>query len=192
MTRHYKRVRYTLIATWMLFLSACVYVYFSRAGLVQGELQRAASASVLLGYGLYLLLGCIRGFTLVPSANLVLLAILLIPPIPLFVLTLVGILVSSASIYWFSEALHLDEYFESRHAPRLAKMKDILQKNEMPIIIGWSFFPLAPTDAICYLCGVMKVNFLKFIIGILIGEGTICGIYIFLGDGLLHWLRLRG
>jgi uncharacterized membrane protein YdjX (TVP38/TMEM64 family) len=185
------RRRYILIASWLLFLAACLYVYYSHNGAVQDELQRAASVSVVWGYGLYLLLGCVRGFTLIPSANLVLVAVLLIPPIPLFVLTLVGILVSSASIYWFSEALHLDEYFETRHAPRLAKMKDILQKNEMPIIIGWSFFPLAPTDAICYLCGVMKVNFLKFIVGILIGEGTICGIYIFLGDGLLHWLRLR-
>jgi hypothetical protein len=38
----------------------------------------------------------------------------------------------------------------------------------------------------------MNVHFLKFMAGILIGEGTICGIYIFLGDGLMHWLHLRG
>ncbi len=146
-----------LIASWLAFLAACIYVYFSRAdwGPVQGELQRAVSASTLLGYAVYLLLGCVRGFTLIPSTNLVLLAVLLFPPVPLFFLTLLGILVSSASIYWFSEALHLDEYFERNHSTRLAKMKNVLERNEMAIIVGWSFFPLAPTDAICYLCGVM-------------------------------------
>jgi uncharacterized membrane protein YdjX (TVP38/TMEM64 family) len=183
--------RFILIGSWLLLLAACVYVWFSRSGLVQGELQRAVSVSTLLGYGVYLLLGCFRGFTLIPSTNLVLIAVLLFPPFPLMVLTLVGIAVSSGTIYWFSEALHLDEYFERKHASRLAKCRDVLQKNELPIIIGWSFFPLAPTDAICYLCGVLKVNFLKFIVGILIGEGTICGIYIFAGDSILRWLHLR-
>ena len=183
--------RYILIGTWLLLLCACVCLWLSRPGLLREDLQRAVSASAMLGYGAYLLLGCLRGFTLIPSTNLVLVAALLIPPGPLFALTLIGILVSSASIYRFSEALRLDEYFERRHAAQLMKCREILQRNELPVIIGWSLFPLTPTDVICYLCGTLKVNFLKFLIGILIGEGTICGLYIFAGDGILRWLHLR-
>jgi uncharacterized membrane protein YdjX (TVP38/TMEM64 family) len=183
--------RCILIGTWLVLLVACVYVWLSRSGLVREELQRAVSVSTFFGYSAYLVLGCLRGFTLIPSTNLVLVAALLIPPRPLFVLTLIGILVSSASIYRFSEALRLDEYFERKHAAQLMKCREILLRNELPVIIGWSFFPVTPTDAICYLCGILKVDFLKFIIGITIGEGTICCLYIFAGDGILRWLHLR-
>jgi uncharacterized membrane protein YdjX (TVP38/TMEM64 family) len=137
------------------------------------------------------MLGCIRGFTLIPSTNLVLLGIPFFSPRPLFVLSLLGILISSSSIYYFSESLHLDVLFEDKHKARLAKMKGILQRNPLPIIIGWSFFPLAPTDLICYVCGVLKVDFVRFTFGVLIGEGTICGIYIFLGDAVLRVFHLR-
>ena len=140
---------------------------------------------------MYLLLGSIRGFTLLPSATLVFAAIPLFPPVPLFLLTLLGILVSSASVYYFSESLHLDEYFAERSQQRVERVTRRFRANELPIIIGWSFFPLAPTDLICYVCGVLKVSFSKFILGILIGEGAICGIYIFLGDKALRFLHLR-
>jgi uncharacterized membrane protein YdjX (TVP38/TMEM64 family) len=65
----------------------------------------------------------------------------------------------------------------------------LLQRHELPVIIGWSFFPLAPTDLICYVCGGLRVNFPKFLLGVLIGEGTICAIYIFLGGEALRWLE---
>ena len=55
-------------------------------------------------------------------------------------------------------------------------------------MIGWSFFPLAPTDLICYVCGSLGVGVRKMLLGILIGEGTICALYIFLGRQLLSFL----
>jgi hypothetical protein len=42
---------------------------------LSGELRNAVSVSLIAGYFAYFLLGCIRGFTLIPSTNLVLLAI---------------------------------------------------------------------------------------------------------------------
>ena len=80
---------------------------------------------------------------------------------------------------------------ERKHKHRIAQVKSVLQRNELPIIVGWSFFPLAPTDLICYVCGVLEVDFKKFLFGILLGEGTICAIYIFLGDYVLRWLHFR-
>src|SRR5262245_5418378 len=175
--------------SWLLLVPVALYLYFFRADSLRGSLQSAVSTSLMLGYAVYLLMGCVRGFTLIPSTNLVLLGIPFLPPFPLFVLTLIGILVSSISIYYFSESLHLDDYFERKHRERVEKVKGVLQRNQMPIIIGWSFFPLFPTDLICYVCGVLKVNVVRFTLGVLIGEGTICGIYIFFGDHLLRSLR---
>jgi uncharacterized membrane protein YdjX (TVP38/TMEM64 family) len=190
-TKARNRIRYALVVSWIFLLATCAYVYFFHSGFVEGQLQSAISISAVLGYAVYLLFGCFRGFTLIPAAQLLFIGVLFIPPFPLFLLTIAGIMVSSATIYWFSEYLGVDEYFERTHASGFAKIKALLQKHELPIIIGWSFCPFAPTDAVCYLCGVLRVNFLKAMAGILIGEGAICAIYIFIGDQALRLLHFR-
>lgn len=185
------QTRAVRIAGWFFLVAICLYLFFFRREFVRGQLQNAVSRSMLLGYGAYLFLGCLRGFTLIPSTNLILLGIPFFPPMPLFVLSLIGIMISSATVYYFSEALHLDEIFEKSHKAHLEKLKAILQRNQLPIIVGWSFFPLAPTDLICYVCGTLRLNFPKFVLGVLLGEGIICALYIFLGDTILQFFRLR-
>jgi uncharacterized membrane protein YdjX (TVP38/TMEM64 family) len=178
------RVRLVL---WLLFVVAFVLLYWSRASTWGSEFRGVAESSLLLGYALYLALGCVRGFTLIPAANLVMLAIPIFPPLPLLVLTLVGILVSSASIYAFAGSLHLAEYFETKHAPAVARVRAALARNPTTIVMVWSFFPLAPTDLICYVCGAMRISFRRFMLGVLVGEGAICALYIFAGRGLWNY-----
>jgi len=180
------RVRLVL---WLLFVAAFVLLYWSRAGRWGSEFRDVAASSLLLGYAVYLALGCVRGFTLIPAANLVLLAIPIFPPLPLLVLTLVGILVSSASIYAFAGSLHLAEYFETKHAAAVARVRAALARNPTTIVMVWSFFPLAPTDLICYVCGAMRISFRRFMLGVLVGEGAICALYIFAGRGLWDYGR---
>ena len=69
---------------------------------------------------------------------------------------------------------------------QVERLIDYLKRHPFRIIVGWSFFPLAPTDLICYLCGVLRVDFWKFLLGVVIGEGAICGIYIFTGSAILR------
>lgn len=173
---------------WLALFFGTLYLYVFRPDFFQHQLQRVFSASALWGYALYLLLGCLRGLTLIPVTSLILLGLLFFAPTPLFILTLTGILVSSASVYYFSEFLRLDEFFERKHEKRIARIKSVLQKHELPIIIAWSFFPLVPTDLICYVCGTLRINFKKFILGVLIGEGVTCSIYIFLGHAIIRAL----
>jgi uncharacterized membrane protein YdjX (TVP38/TMEM64 family) len=182
-------VRYFRLGGWLLFLVTFLYIYFFRSNVLTSELRGAMSTSMISGYVLYLLIGCVRGFTLIPSTSLVLLAIPIFPPLPLFGLTLAGILISSMSIYYFSESLHLNDAFEGKHGARVQKLKKILQGNSTIIIFTWSLFPLVPTDLICYVCGVLRIDFRKFIIGVFLGEGAICGFYIFLGAYVMRLLH---
>jgi uncharacterized membrane protein YdjX (TVP38/TMEM64 family) len=175
-------LRYAFIALWLVVVTGALYLYFFHRALVQHELQDALSVTAIAAAFVYLLLGSVRAFTLIPATALIVAALPFFKPLPLFLLTLGGILISSATIYWFSESLRLDELFERKHPAQVARMRTVLQKNELPIIIGWAFFPLTPTDVICYVCGALRVDFRKFLVGILLGEGTICAIYIFLGD----------
>jgi uncharacterized membrane protein YdjX (TVP38/TMEM64 family) len=172
-------------------LTGAIYLFLFKREVVQLELQKAASLSMVAGGAVYLFFACIRGFTLIPATTLIVAALPFFPPGPLFVLTLTGIIISSASVYLFAEALNLEELLARRHQRRFDRLKAALQKYELPVIIGWSFFPLAPTDLICYACGVLEVDFRKCVLGVAIGEGIICAIYIFLGDHALRAVGLK-
>jgi uncharacterized membrane protein YdjX (TVP38/TMEM64 family) len=180
-----------LLALWIVLVGGALALVLFHRDLLRQVLDRASSVSIAAAGAVYLLVGAVRGFTLIPSTTLVLVAVTFFPPALLFALTLAGILISSTSIYFFSEALGLDEVLKRRHPHAVARLTTGLQKYELPVIIGWSFFPLAPTDLICYVCGVLRVNFLKCLIGVAIGEGTICAIYIFAGDQALRWMGVK-
>src|SRR3982751_6786632 len=96
---NHARLRRILGLAWLAGVALAVYLVIFHRDLIVGRLQAAAAASIIFGGALYLLLGCLRGFTLIPATSLVLVGLVFLPPVPLFALTLAGILVSSASIY---------------------------------------------------------------------------------------------
>jgi uncharacterized membrane protein YdjX (TVP38/TMEM64 family) len=184
-------LRRLLTTIWVLGAGAALYLYFFHREALEDALAGATGASLVAGGALYLLLGCLRAFTLIPVTSLVLLGIVVFPPVPLFALTLAGILVSSASVYYFAEALHVDEILRKKHGHQIDRVQQLLERYGFPIIVGWAFFPLLPTDLICYVSGVVRVRITTVLGGVAIGEGAVCAIYIFLGDSLLRWLGLR-
>lgn len=175
----------------MAGVTTALYLYFFHRDDIEQLLGGATDASIIAGGAVYLVFGCLRGFTLIPVTSLVLLGVVFFPPVPLFILTLAGILVSSASVYYFAEALHVDELLRTTHRDRLGRVQRLLLRHGLPIIIGWSFFPLVPTDLICYLSGVLRIRLMTCLVGVAVGEGAICAIYIFLGDSLLGALGFR-
>ncbi len=186
-----RSARTALVGLWVCAVAAALYVVLFHRELLQGELQSAASTSMVVAAGVYLLLGCVRGLTLVPATALLVVAIPFFAPTTLFLLTLAGILVSAASVYWFSSALHVDELLTPRHERQVNRLRAALTRYELPVIVGWSFFPLTPTDAIGYVCGALRVNFAKYLVGIAIGEGAICALYIYLGAQAMSFLIPR-
>lgn len=180
------RLRRTLGTIWLIGVGAALYLAFFHRDAVVGRLEAATASSLIAGGAVYLLLGCLRGFTLIPATSLVLVGIVFFQPLPLFILTIVGILISSASIYYFSEALHLDELLQRKHVRHLERVRILLDRYGLPIIVGWAFFPLVPTDLICYLSGILRIRIAKVLFGVALGEGAICALYIFLGDWMLR------
>lgn len=187
----HSQIRRILTAIWLVGAAAALYVYFFHREALEDLLSGAATSSLLAAGAVYLVFGCLRGFTLVPATSLVLLGIVFFEPWPLFLLTIVGILASSASVYYFAEALHLDEVLKRKHEKRMRQLHGLLERHGLPIVIAWSFFPLLPTDAVCYLAGVVRMRVSKMLLGVAIGEGAICAIYIFLGDVLLRRIGMR-
>lgn len=183
--------RAVVLTLWGCAIAGGLYLAIFQRTLLQGEIRSVAAISVVGAGAVYLLLGCLRGFTLVPATVLVVAGIPFFPPSLLFLLTLAGILVSASSIYWFSDALRIGERVGRKHEVQVERLKRALERYELPVIIGWAFFPLVPTDVIGYVCGSLRINFAKYLVGIAIGEGVICGLYIFLGAQAMHWLVLK-
>ena len=140
---------------------------------------------------IYLLISIARGFTLLPSTPLVLAGTLIFPASPWLVLlvSIIGIVISSSLIYWFSDFLGFDEYFESKKPHHVKKIKT---KLEHPLGLGfvslWAFFPLVPTDAVCYVAGTIRMHYAKFIVAVFVGELILCSCYVFGGGHLFALL----
>src|SRR5205823_3780222 len=141
---------------------------------------------------IYFAMSAFRGFTLLPSTPLVIAGTLLFPQQPLLVLivSIIGILLSSSMIYFFSEYLGFSDYFENYKPELTHKIKAGL---EHPLGFGfvalWAFFPLVPTDLVCYLAGTTKMAYCEFILAVFIGESTLCSFYIFFGGGVINYMR---
>jgi len=183
---HNRAVRYGLIVLWVAIAAGALYLYFFQREAVQAEMRDAMSASFWAASISYLVIGALRPLTLVPATFPLLVAMPFFDPWVLLALTIPCIAISSAICYWFAEALHLDEFVEQRYPQHIRKLKELLQSYQLPIIIGWSFMLFLPTDVLCYVCGSLKINFKKFLIGVIIGEGAVYAIYIFLGDWMLR------
>lgn len=179
---------FLLAFLWILLLGGAMYVYFFHTDLVQHYFENMSRASMSLAYASMLLLGIVRGFTLIPVTYLIVLGLLFFPPLPLFLVIIAGILISSATVYYFFDLLDLSHLFESKYHKEISRIRSALEKNELPIIIAWSAFPLLPTDLICYVCGTLKVDIKKLLLGVLIGEGLISGIYIFFGTRVFEYV----
>ena len=140
----------------------------------------------------YMAMSALRGFTLLPSTPLVLAGTLLFPGQPFAVLavSITGILLSSTMIYFFSEFFGFSDFFES-HKPELThKMRAKLEHPAgFAFVAVWAFFPLVPTDLVCYVAGTTKMSFVKFIAAVFTGELVLCVLYIFSGNYLMDILR---
>ncbi|HVT48714.1 MAG TPA: VTT domain-containing protein [Vicinamibacterales bacterium] len=176
---------------WLVAASAAVYAYVAHRDWLREMLGRAVDRPTDAAVAVLVLLGAVRAFTFVPATMLVLAALPFVAPGPLLAATLAGIAASSSIIYGGARFLGMGRHFEARHGRALGGLRARLERYELPVVVAWSFAPFAPTDAVCYLCGVMRVRFLTFLIGVVAGEGAVCAIYIYGGDYILRRLHWR-
>jgi uncharacterized membrane protein YdjX (TVP38/TMEM64 family) len=188
-----KIARLTLVAAWAVLIGVSLYLYFSDPSAFSAaniaEFIRTFRSEIWL---VYFVMSALRGFTLLPSTPFVLAGALTFPDQSLAVLltSLAGIALSSTMIYFFSELLGFTEYFERRDPARIHAIKARL---EHPLgflfVAAWAFFPLVPTDLVCYLAGTARMNYWKFILAVLFGETILCSVYVFGGGSILSFLR---
>ena len=185
-----KLLRYIFLLIWAAVIIVAVAFYLSDPhGFNATEIARFIHGFRFQIWLVYLGMSAFRGFTLLPSTPLILAGTLLYPGQPWLVLTIsmAGIVISSTLIYFGSEALGFSDYFQRKKPEAIEAIRRRLEHPYgLAFLALWSFFPLAPTDAVCYVAGTIRMNFPKFISAVFVGELAICTIYIFSGGFLIR------
>lgn len=185
-------IRKVLLSGWGLLIVSGLVFYFLRPDLFSPD-QIAAGLAKFQNEALivFLAISIVRGFTLLPSTPLIIAGTLAFPTTPWTVLaiSMIGIIVSSSLIFWFAETLGIAAHFEERKPAAVAKIRSRLEHpTGIAFVFLWAFFPLVPTDAVCYVAGSIRMQFAKFIAAITGGELILCSFYIFSGSYLIDTL----
>ncbi|MBX3283480.1 MAG: TVP38/TMEM64 family protein [Acidobacteria bacterium] len=185
-----KVIRASLILIWAVIIVTALILYLADPAAFSPEnIAKVLRANVQSLWAVYIAISVLRGLTLLPSTPLVIAGTILFPLEPLWVfsISLTGIALSSTMIYFFSEALGFDDFFEMRKPDLVHSLKKRMESPwGLAFVAAWAFFPFAPTDAVCYVAGIVRLKYWKFILGVLLGEALLCGIYVWTGSFLLH------
>lgn len=166
---------------WLLLIIGALSILFKHPEFADPmEIARFFKRFEAQAFLLYLLVSMLRGFTLIPSTPLILAGTLLFESQPLvLIISMLGIIFSSSMIYFFSDYLGFSQYFYKKEQS-IDRIKIHLNSPYgFLFIVLWSFLPMTPTDAVCYVAGTTKMQYKKFITAVIVGESLICTIYIF-------------
>jgi uncharacterized membrane protein YdjX (TVP38/TMEM64 family) len=191
----FQKIRQAAIACWLIAVAGGMAYYLTNRDAF-GAAQIAGSLRQFSRYMLvaYLAVSVSRAFVLIPSTPFVVAGALLLPDQPRTVLgiSMLGIALSATLIYFLSEALGFRRYFERAHGPSLRRVEEILRgKTGFACLVGWAFFPFAPTDAACYVAGIVRMRFWKFLSAVCLGELVICSFYVYVGRGVWDWMLAK-
>lgn len=174
---------------WLAVIATSLSLYFFFPDLFAPEnIRRYFFDNLVIGLLGYFIISTLRGFTLIPSTPIVLAGILVFPPVPLFLVNQMAVYSSSAIVYLMARQFRFDHYFHDRYPNQVRRLTVLLQRRELAVISVWGFMPVVPTDMIVYVCSVLRIKLWKTLLGVSIGEGVICALYIFGGAMTLSLL----
>ena len=182
-----KKTKTILRITWIaLILIGLVLFFLYPSWFTKESLSsfiKNQSSNILL---VYIVISLVRGIFLLPSTPFVLAGIILFPSqsFLVFTVSMIGIVITATYLYFASQFLEFDKLFGDQHFKKSEKIIEKLNQHGFWIVLGWAFFPLVPTDLICYIAGSIKMNFIKYITAIFIGEAILVGLYVYLGENL--------
>lgn len=174
------KVRKKTLIIWIVIAIILLLLYSFNKDLFDiSFLKEFTDDNYLMVIAIYLAILTFIGLTFIPSTPFAIAGVLLFPPLEAYFINLIGIVTSSAIVYYFTQYLRLNRWIEAKYPVQIKKIKDALKRKEMPIIAGWSLFPVVPTDLIIYVSSTLNIPYWKCVLGILIGEGTLNALYIF-------------
>lgn len=122
---------------------------------------------------IYVALSMIRGVFLLPSTPFILLGTALFPDALLWVsvFSMFAILCSATFLYYLSDSMGIAALLERKYPGQLEKAKHHLNSPKGLLwMVLWSFFPVVPTDLMCYVARLVGIRFGWMLLGVFLGE----------------------
>jgi len=179
---------------WLALIASSLSLFFFMPELFEPQsIRQFFTDNLFSGLLVYFIISTVRGFTLIPLTPIVLAGVLVFPPWPLFLVNQAGVYTSSAILYYMTRYMRFDNFFFTHYPQQVEKLILLLRKRELQVISLWGFAPFIPTDMIICICSVLRISVFKTLLGVSIGEGIICAVYIFGGSAglaaLLNYLQ---
>ena len=74
-----------------------------------------------------------------------------------------GILLSATMIYFFAREMGFEDMLKRNHQAAMEKCEYWTKKYGFWTVMIWSFLLIVPTDVICYIAGILRMKYWKFI-----------------------------
>ena len=178
---------------WLGFvLIAISVVWFYTDWLTRDSVANFLNSLGSFAFAGYIIVCLTRSLLLIPCTPFVLAGAISFPqwPLAVFVISVVGIVVGGLLVYSFPSFGGYNRLLEAKYPDKIEILKKQMHgKYAFWIVGGWSFFPLVPTDAVCYAAGVVKMPLPKMLTALVLGELPIVSAYVFLGAEIGIWLR---
>ena len=187
-------LRKHLNTIWLVLVAALLPLLLLFPGwITEDSIANFLNSLGTIGLLVYLFLSLSRAFLMIPSTPFVLAGAIAFPEMPLVVwlISATGVVVGALLVYSFPSFGSYDRFLEEKYPDKILFLKEKMQgKYAFWVIAGWAFFPLVPTDAVCYAAGLAKITYKKMIAPLLIGQLPLATVYIFLGTEFGEWLRI--
>jgi uncharacterized membrane protein YdjX (TVP38/TMEM64 family) len=183
-----------LTTFWIALVIGVLALWVARPDLFTPEsVEAALLACGPWAFAGFVAVSLVRGAFLIPSTPVVLAGGALFPDAAVAVLlvSMAGILLTAAVLYRFPGFAGYDARLAARYPEKLARLQRHLAKPQAPAFVAlWAFFPVVPTDLICYAAGLVRMPFRRLMLGIVVGELPLVAAYVFVGKRVAEWLTL--
>ena len=182
--------RVTLIIWLLILVAIWIYYLYNPSFFKPDNIAQVLSQYKGHIFIIYTIIGILRGVSLLPNLSLVIAGTILFPDnqILLLITSVIGIVGSSTIIYFFSDFLDINKFFEKKYPEKIDFIKKKMDKYGIWILLLWAFLPIAPSDLISYVSGTIRFNFLKFLIAFTFGHIIIYLIVIYFSSGIFSFL----
>ncbi len=181
----FKLIKRIIYAIWIIIVIGLVFTFLLKPNWFTPENLSALFSKYNRNiWIIYIIISFLRGFFLIPSTPFVLTGILLFPeaPVEVLVVSMLGVVFSASLLYFFSDTLGFSAYLEEQFPEKSKWVEQKLRgARAFGFILLWSIFPLVPTDLICYVAGILRIKYFKLMSGVILGEGLLNCLYVFVG-----------
>ena len=173
-----------IIAIFTIILSYFIYPNYFKVDFITNKLNENQYLITFL----YVLFTLFRSLLFIPATFALVLGLALFPDqlTFLFLINIFGILIGASLLYFGGKFFTPEHFFSEKKMKSLPKIKTKINEYGFGIVLLWSFFPLVPTDLICYVAGATRMQFIKFISAVFLGEIVLESIYHYTGESIIN------